>query len=473
MTPQQSAIAVSVAGYMAGMLLIGWWASTRVKDTKDYIIAGGRLGWLLSLGTIFATWFGSETCMGSSGTAFQEGILGVIADPFGAALCLILAGFFFARYFKRLNIATIVDFFELRYGRRAAGFMSLVYLPVYLGWIGAQLLAFGTILHALAGIPLVTAVAVATVVIVVYTFAGGMWADTMTDFFQVIILVAGLLVLYPILVKDVGGFAAAAKSVPAELFHVYPRSASPLTWLNYLQAWMIVGIGSLPAQDLFQRIMSARTAAISKWSCIIAGVFYLGFGLLPVFLGILARLVLPAETAGDRVLIDLALKYLSPWLTALMIGALLSAIMSSADSAILAPASIIGKNIVASLKPGAGEQMKLAWCKASVPLLAGLSLLLAIYFQNIYELCLEAWGVLLVGLAAPMMAGVYWKRANTPGALAGAVVGIVTWLALRIFAPEEIPGNLCGLAASFLALIVVSLATQGKAKPLAVAEPAS
>jgi len=458
MTQAQSSIATAVAGYMVVMLFIGWWASRRVKDTKDYIIAGGRLGWALSIGTIFATWFGAETCMGSSATAFREGILGVIADPFGAGLCLIIAGFFFAGYFKRLQVETVVDFFRLRYGSRVSWFFSVFYLPVYLGWIGAQLLAFGYILHSLAGIPVPSAVALATGVVVVYTFAGGMWADTMTDLVQCGILVVSLLILFPILVKDLGGFSAAKATVPAEFFHFYPRDASVLSWLTYLQAWMIVGLGSLPAQDLFQRMMSARSSSIARWSSISAGILYIGFGLLPVTLGILARTALP-ESSGDRVLIELALKYLSPWLVAVMIGALLSAIMSSADSAILAPASIIGKNIVTAIRPNASEELQLAWCRASVPILTGLSLILALCFQNIYQLCVEAWGFLLVGLAAPLIAGVHWKKTTSAGAVAGAVAGVAVWLFLRLFAGEAIPHNLFGFAASYAVLMVVSAAT--------------
>lgn len=447
-----------VAFYMLVMLGIGWWASTRVHNTKDYIVASGRLGWVLSIGTIFATWFGAETCMGSSGTAFQKGVLGVIADPFGAGLCLILFGIFFARYFRKMSIETIVDYFEKRYGKDVSWLFSLVYIPVYVGWIGAQLLAFGYILNSLTGIPLMPAVVISTAVVVTYTYSGGMWADTLTDFFQVCVIFAGLLILYPMLVHDIGGFAYAKSKIPQEFFRFYPAGKSPITWLGYIQAWMIVGLGSLPAQDLFQRTMAAKNAVISRWSSIISGVLYMTIGLLPVFLGILGRVAFP-ESSGENILIELALRYLSAPLIALMVGALLSAIMSSADSAILAPSSIIGHNIVRSIKPDASEKLQLKWCRWSVILLSALSLMLALHFQNIYKLCQEAWGVLLVGLVAPMVAGVYWKKANKAGAVAGVICGVASWLIFKMFTPSEYPHNLFGLAVSFAALFAVSLAT--------------
>jgi Na+/proline symporter len=361
-----------------------------------------------------------------------------------------------------MNIETIVDYFEKRYGKKVSWFFSLIYIPVYMGWIGAQLLAFGYILNSLTGMPLMPSIIISTAVVVIYTYSGGMWADTMTDLFQAIILIIGLLILYPVLVHDIGGFAQAKTRLPQNFFHFYPRSSSPLDWLNYLQAWIIVGIGSLPAQDLFQRTMAAKNANVSRWASIIAGFLYVAIGLLPVFLGILGRLALP-ESSGEKILVELALRYLSAPLVALMIGALLSAIMSSADSAILAPASIIGHNIVRSIRPGAGEAIQLKWCRRSVLLLSILALMLALYFQDIYRLCQESWGVLLTGAAAPMIAGVYWKKTTTEGATAGALAGIATWLTLKCLIPGDYPHNLFGFAASFIVLIAVSLFTQ-KAK---------
>jgi Na+/proline symporter len=448
--------------YMFLVLMIGYWASRRIKSTRDYIVAGGQLGWPLAIGTIFATWFGAETCMGSSGTAFKKGILGVIVDPFGAGLCLIISGIFFARYFRRLNIETIIDYFELRYGKRASWYLSLIYIPVYLGWVGAQLLALGYILNSLTGMALMPAVVMSTAVVLVYTYLGGMWADTMSDFIQMFVIIIGLFILFPVLVKDIGGIPYIRRNIPPEFFYFYPRSSSPLDWLNYVQAWMIVGIGSLPAQDLFARTMAPKTPNLSRWASITSGILYIGVGIMPVFLGIFGRLVLP-ESSGEAVLIELALKYLSAPLIAVMVGALLAAIMSSADSALLAPSSIIGHNIVPSIMPGASESLRLKWCKLSVPLLGILSLILALHFKNIYRLCQESWGVLLTGVAAPMIAGVYWKKANTKGAASGATAGMAAWLLSKAFGPANHPHNLIGFAVSSVVLVAVSLATRKSA----------
>jgi len=459
MNGSQITLLISVIVYMAVMLGIGFWSSRKIHGTRDYIVAGGGLGWWLSIGTIFATWFGAETCMGSSAAAYEKGILGVIADPFGAGLCLILAGFFFVRFFRRKGFTTVVDFFQYRYGRGAASGFGVLYVPVYLGWIGGQLLAFGIILHSLTGIPQSAAVAAATAVVLLYTYWGGMWADAVTDVVQMFFILLGLLILFPALVSDLGGWHAATAQIPADFFYFYPHEGGALAWLGYLQAWMIVGVGSLPAQDLFQRVMSPKNETVAKWSSIISGVMYVTVGMIPVLLGILGRTVIP-ESGGGSVLIALSEKYLSLPLRALMVGALLSAIMSTADSALLAPAGIIGNNLVAYLAPACGEETRLKWCKRSIPLVGLASLFLAVYFKNVYTLCTQSWGILLVGVAAPMIAGMFWKRATTAGAMAGFAAGTVSWILFSFFLPESYPAELMAFILSCLALAATSLANK-------------
>ncbi len=188
---------------------------------------------------------------------------------------------------------------------------------------------------------------------------------------------------------------------------------------------------------------------------ILAGIFYVMIGLFPVFIGIFGRLAMPSSS-GETILIDMALRYLSPVLIMVMVGALLASIMSSSDSALLAPSSIIGHNILPLIKKDTTEQDKLNWCKWSVPLIGIFSLMLALYFKNIYKLCQESWGILLVGVAAPMILGVYFKGATAKGALASSLGGVVIWLFFKVKIPGY-PSNLIGFFASMIILVVVSL----------------
>ncbi|MBI2069675.1 MAG: sodium:solute symporter family protein [Elusimicrobia bacterium] len=456
MTTIQIWIAAGVGCYMAMMLGVGFWASKKVNNTADYIVAGRRLPLWMAVGTTFATWFGAETCMGSSGTAYHKGLLGVIIDPFGAALCLILTGLFFARTLYRLNMETIVDFFDQRFGQTFGKLSAALYIPVYMGWIGGQLLAFGIILETLTGLPRMPSVLIATAVVLIYTYSGGMWADTVTDVFQMGILLVGFLIMYPMVMNKLGGFATAKAQIPPDFFHLYPRNASWFDWANYAQSWMIVGLGSIPAQDLIQRIFASKNERVAQASALVSGFMYLTIGLLPVLLGIFGRLIVPAEK-GDSVLIELILGSLPAPLIALMVGALLSAIMSSADSAILSPASIIGNNLMPYFKKGVDDKTKLAWCKFSVPVIGIGSLLLALYFQNIYKLCQEAWTLMLVSLVVPLVAGLYWKRATGPGAVASALAGVASWILLTLTMPENYPHKLFAFLISAAAMAALSL----------------
>ena len=208
--------------YLLFTIGIGWWASTKVKNTQDFVIAGRHLPMVVAASALFATWFGSETIMGASSEFIEHGLLGVIEDPFGAALCLLLVGAFYARPLYRLNILTFNDFFRLRYSRRAEFLSAVFMVPSYFGWIAAQLVALAIILQTLAGISLFYGIAICTTVVVGYTYIGGMWAVSVTDSVQTVMILGGLLFLAWIMLREVGGLDAVLASTPEGFFRFLP-----------------------------------------------------------------------------------------------------------------------------------------------------------------------------------------------------------------------------------------------------------
>nr|NAZ23759.1 sodium:solute symporter [Thermocrinis sp.] len=142
---------LSIVLYILLTLAIGVYASTFVKNSKDYLLAGRNLPFFMATFVAFATWFGAETVLGASSQMAKEGLWGVIEDPFGAALCLILVGLFFAKPLYRLNLLTFGDFYRRFYGRKAEVVASLLLIASYFGWIGAQMLAIGLILNITTG----------------------------------------------------------------------------------------------------------------------------------------------------------------------------------------------------------------------------------------------------------------------------------------------------------------------------------
>lgn len=507
-------VLIGLGIYMVFMLYIGWFASKRISTATDYVVAGRRLGVFFCTGTIFATWFGSGTCMGGAGNAYLFGNQGVIFDPWGAALCLILTGFFFARMMRRGKYLTLVDLFELRYSKNMGLCAAVSICIAEMGWVGAQLVAFGTIIHYFSGIPLWTGIAISTVILVVYTYLGGMWAVTLTDVFQMIILMFGMITMLAVAVPLAGGWGAIFSNDAANNFmHINqwsfiptPESAANseygnagffyytgyLGWFYWLSAWMAIGLGSIPAQDLMQRVLSAKDERTASYSSYLAGLLYVTVGMMPVIIGMVYFRLNPnlgIEDAMNKILLLMAVEHLHPFLAVIFVSALVAALMSSSDSAILAASSVVGYNGYKYFKPEADQQQALKVTKITVPIVTVFSLVLAMYFQAIYNLMVIAWSVLLVSLFAPYVAAYFWKKANSYGSIASFIGGFAVWVIMYfVYLPMTKESNtgiveegvvyfdwamwdalylssVWGVIGSVAVLIIVSLLTQKQDVP--------
>lgn len=432
--------------YMIFMVGVGIWSSRRVKDSTDYMVAGRRLGLFFVVGTLFATWFCAGTLMGATAQAYLFGQQGVIFDPWGAALCLILAGLFFNRLMRRTGFLTLVDFFDSRFGRKMGVASAIVLIVAEIGWVGAQLVAFGTILKVFTGLPLGWGILISTVVVVSYTMLGGMWSVTITDVIQMIILSAGLLIILPLAIDHIGGwgylFEHGGNWAELDTWAIWPTADSGYLgyfgipgWFYYIGAWLAIGLGSIPAQDLMQRVLSARTEKIACVGSYISGILYLTIGMIPVLLGIAMFEVHPELTIDqtDQILPWMAMHWLPPILTAVFVAALVAALMSSCDSALLAISSMVGYNVLKFFKPDASGELTLKTTRLVVPIAAVISLLMALYLETIYMLVVIAWSIILVGLFAPFAAGYFWKKCNGSAALTSLIGGFVSWVGLSFY----------------------------------------
>jgi SSS family solute:Na+ symporter len=502
-------ILFGLAIYMVLMLLIGWYASKKIKGSTDFLVAGRRLGIFLCTGTLFATWFGSGTCMGGAGNAYLFGNQGVIFDPWGAGVCLLLTGFFFARLMRRGKYLTLVDLFHIRFGKGMGLCSSFSLLVAEMGWVGAQLVGFGTIIHYFSGLPLWVGIAISSILLVIYTYLGGMWAVTLTDVFQMIILTVGMVVILFMIVPLVGGWKEVFSNDPSGnwlginqwSFIPTPEAAADPDlgnagffyytgyrgWFYWIAAWLAIGLGSIPAQDLMQRVLSAKDEKVASISSYLAGIGYIVVGMMPVIVGMCYFKLNPdlsIDDALNKILLLSAADYLPTVLVVLFVSALVAALMSSSDSAILASASIIGYNAYKLVKPDVTEDKTLKAMRIAVPVVTAISLILALYFQVIYNLMVVAWSLLLVSLFAPYAAAYWWKKANRIGALTAFFGGFAGWIiAYFIHLPATIEANtgileegvvywdwamwdslyiasVWGFIASIVCLVVFSLLTQ-------------
>ena len=450
--------------YLLCMVAIGLYASRKVGTAEDFIVAGKRLSLPLCTGTLAATWFGGGICIGAASAAYQGGFLAVIADPFGAALCLFVAGFFYVRILRRMGLMTIASLFTTRFDKKAGLLASLCTIPAYVGWVASLMVAFGRILQSLTGIDPSTGILVAAAIVLLYTFAGGMWAVTLTDFVQVTILTLGLLILGPALLSDMGGWNALAAQIPAERFHLYPRNAGAADWFNYARDWLVIGLGNLAGQDLIQRSLSSRDEKVAYRSTYLAGLLYITVGLIPVFLGLAGSVIIPNLANPDLVMMELAIKYLPEAALILFVGALVSALLSSADSALLAPASVVGWDIMRFIKQDTSERTALLISRVSVLVFGLFALWLALDKTSVYDLMVDSWSVLLATLFVPLTGGIWWKKGNESGCLASIVVGFVSWQILLVISPS-LPADLLAVPFAALAFVTVSLFTQRSAPP--------
>jgi solute:Na+ symporter, SSS family len=467
-----NALIIFVAAYLAVTIAIGLLAARRVKTSADYMVAGRSLPLYMNVATVFATWFGAETVLSVSATFAKDGLSGIPGDPFGASVCLVLAALFFAKLFYRMNLMTIGDFYKKRYGQSVEVITSMAIVASYLGWTSAQMTALGLVIYALSGgaITLNQAIFLGAGVVLVYTIFGGMWSVAFTDLFQTVVILIGLsLVAY--LVGDMAGgpVKVIAQAAADGKFNWMPADSKG--WWAMAGAFFAFAFGSIPQQDVFQRMTSAKDEKTAVRGTIIGGLLYFCFAFVPIFIAYAAVVADPnllnlfkSEDAREiqRVLPDLVLNKMPLWAQVMFFGALLSAILSTASGALLAPTSLFTENVLRPFAPKMNDKQFLLILRIILVTFTACALLFALNSKStMYEMVQNAYNVTLAGAFVPLVAGAYWKRATTQGALFSAIGGVSTWLFLQATVSDAlIPANLIGFATSIVLMVMGSLAPQ-------------
>ncbi len=449
--------------YLVATLVIGILASRLVKNSEDYLLAGRRLPLHIATATLFATWFGSETILGASSEFVEGGLIAIIRDPFGAALCLMLVGLVYARLLYRMRLLTIGDFFSRRYGNFTELIAAICLIATSLGWIAAQFVAFGIIANSLTGVGITNGIIIGCLLVTSYTFIGGMWSVSITDFMQLIFIVLGL-VAACIEIFGIVSFVELVANAPEGFFRFWPGGGI-VNHLDYFAAWITIGFGSIAGQDVFQRVMAAKSEKVAVRASLISAIMYLTVAMLPLLLVLAARTLDPSlidDTIDNQMIIPgLIGKFASPLVQVLLFGALLSAILSTASSALLAPSAIFGENIVRPRLKNMTDRQFLLISRLSVLLVAAIATGMALRRGNIYELVGEAASVGLVSLFVPLTAGIFWKKANSMGATISIFAGFWTWIVASLLNPSIEP-ILYGLGASVFGMILGSNILKGK-----------
>jgi len=447
---------------------IGLWAANRVHTTKDFAIAGRHLPFYMVTATVFATWFGSETVLGIPATFLQEGLHGVVADPFGSSLCLILVGLFFAAPLYRMNLLTIGDFYKKRFGRKVEVLTTIAIVISYLGWVGAQITALGLVFNVVSNgeISRHVGMMIGSGTILIYTLFGGMWAVAITDFLQMIIICVGMLYIGGEVSGMVGGVSAVMHHASeAGKFNFWP-SMDLKEVIAFAAAWMTMMFGSIPQQDVFQRVQSSKTEKIAIWGSVLGGSLYFIFAFVPMFLAYSATLIDPdmvknlIDEDPQMILPNLVLQHAPLFAQVMFFGALLSAIKSCASATLLAPSVTFTENILRPMMGKMSDHKLLFWMRVVT---LSFTVLVTLYAMNsklsIFKMVENAYQITLVMAFVPLACGVYWKRSTNQGALLSIFLGLTTWLAMLLVGPEDplIPAQFAGLIASALGMVLGSL----------------
>lgn len=447
---------------------IGLFAGTRVQNSKDFAVAGRSLPLPVVTATVFATWFGAEAVMGISATFAKEGLRGVVADPFGSSLCLILAGLFFAPKLYRLNLLTVGDYYRLRYNRTVEVLCTVAVVVSYVGWVAAQFKVLGLVLHVVTsgGVSQPVGIVIGAVIVLTYTTFGGMFSVAILDFVQISVIMGGLLYIATIVSGLAGGVGAVIDhATAAGKLEFFPPPALS-AWIPFIGAWITMMLGSIPQQDVFQRITSAKNERTAVRGSLLGGLLYFVFCFVPMFLAYAATLVDPAkfgallEQDSQLVLPTLILEHTPMAAQVMFFGAVLSAVMSCSSATLLAPSVTLSENVIRPMLVRLNDSEFLRLMRVVLVGFAVTVLAIALWSDSsIYKLVVNTYKITLVAAFIPLFAGLYWKRATTRGAICAIIAGVLTWIGCEWWQPVDAvwPPQLVGFLMAGAGMLVGSL----------------
>jgi Na+/proline symporter len=453
-----NAVTVGVLVYIVLQLAIGFWVSRRIQSEADYLLAGRSLGYGLATFSIFATWFGAETCIGSAGKAYAGGLSSTSGDPFGYTLTLLLLALVFAVPLYRRGLTTLADLYRQRWGSRVEKLAALVMVPTSILWAAAQIRAFGMVLGATSAWTVDVTVLIAGALVIVYTAAGGMLADAISDVLHGVVLIIGLVILVvAIVVKGDAGGAAHVTHDQLALFD----GDRPL--LATLEIWAIPVLGSVMAQELVGRVVAAKNIQVARRATLIGCALYFGVGILPVGIGLVASHTMPGLADPEKVLVLQAAEHLPTILHIVFAGALVSAILSTVDSALLTAGSLTAHNVIIPLRPSLDERTKIFLNRGCVVLFGFVACGLAFIAEGVYELVETASALGSAGVFVTATFALFTNFGGARAAAATLATGVLLYAGSSLLgAPYPF---LTSLAGAFAVFLVVGLAERAIGTP--------
>ena len=444
---------LAISLYMALQFGIGIWVSRRIRTEADYILAGRNLGYLLCTFSIFATWFGAETIVGSAGRAYREGISLASAEPFGYGLCLVLAGLVFAAPLWRRKLTTLADLYRQRFSVAAERLAAIVLIPGSIYWAAAQIRAFGHVISAsTSAVDAEIAIAIAAGFTIAYAMFGGMLVDAITDVIQGVVLVVGLAVVFILVLPHFGDGAAGAASAAAPRVQLLPGSGES-TWA-VIERWAIPIGGSVLATELVGRLLAARSVLVARRSAIMAAALYIGVGSIPLVIGVFGPGLVPAISDEEQLLPVIARTMLPPFAYAIFAGALVSAILSTVDSTLLTASSLLSHNIIVPVFRVAAERRKVLYARAGVVAFGIIAYVLALHASGVFALVEQASAFGSAGVLVSACFGMFTSFGGARAAVVTLALSPIAYLVSGAVGSET--PFLLSLAAALVAYVLTA-----------------
>lgn len=405
--------------YLLLQLLIGIYVSYKVKSSTDFFLAGRKMPTAVVTLSLMATWFGAETCIGSSAMVYKSGLSGSRADPFGYSICLLFLGIFLAAPLWKKGCVTLSDLFAGAFGASTEKISALILIPGSLIWAAAQIRAFGQIVGSMTDLPVNEVLILCTLFIFIYTFLGGLLGDIVTDVIQGVLIFVGLCTLVYFVIEAPEFQWSLLSEQSSQRWSLFAANES---WWQRIERWAIPIFGSLTAQELIARTLSSKSPQVARRASFQAAGLYLFMGLLPVFLGLIGPNLITPTGDVEQFLPQLAQLYMPAFFYVLFMGALVSAMLSTIDSIFLSTSALVTQNFIVHLTPNMTDKHKLRWARLTVALSALSSYVIARFSSGIYDLLESASsfgtaGVLVVTLFA------LWSRWGGPFAAGLCLLG--------------------------------------------------
>lgn len=446
-------ILVGVAAYIFVQFAIGIAVSRKVQTESDYLVAGRQLGLVVASFSVFATWFGAETIIGAAGSIYADGLAGGSSDPFGYVLCIVLMGLLFARPLWRRGYTTFADLFRERYSPGVERLVVCLLVPPSVIWAAAQIRAFGQVLSSITDLEVEWAITAATCLVIAYTAFGGMLADAWTDLVQGLSLVAGLLLI--------GGSIAwhtpdtvLSQSFSAERLALVHWSEKP--WYLIAEEWAIPILGSVFAVELISRVLACRTAETARSACLLGASIYLLMGLVPVGVGLIGPHLHPNLDEPEQLMPLVAQSHLGSTFFVVFAGTLISAILSTVDSALLAASALIAHNLIGHQLPQLSDRTRMNLARVGVAILGLCAYGLALHSQTVDELVEHASAFGSSGVVVVACFGLATRWGGPWSAYAACMAGLATW-AWGEYGELWPTPYLLSVVAAFMAYVVVAI----------------